>query len=366
MLGVSNLNKGESRFAFGDPSPTDPTHDSSLLVDLHLLRSFFTGLSKELRPVSLVNASRALHLVGMGWPTSAATERYGIGPTLAELLVNEPLCIPRNDPGLAHQIGYGDLSILSAQDIWLIERSKEHMKQAHIGDASSYVEPLKMDAIGRACYNNSYGVVRNMTQCRMSLLVLGTQIEPVVRLGGSGVTTNSIVDFLTNSYPGDRLLKSFERAGISVPRNMLTSYNLALAQKRFRQGRENWSQALNAYISNELGEDLSLAAFEQVWFWEDSNRKKSIAELEELRIQDIKRRMTMVLNEREQLVITKRYLTKNIFPITLTQLANELGVSREAVRQTELKALSKLTHPAGRKLNPMTPIMNSADVSEKR
>jgi RNA polymerase sigma-32 factor len=47
-----------------------------------------------------------------------------------------------------------------------------------------------------------------------------------------------------------------------------------------------------------------------------------------------------VLNERERRIIEKRRLAEE--PITLAELAEEFGVSRERVRQIEVRAFEKV------------------------
>jgi RNA polymerase nonessential primary-like sigma factor len=48
------------------------------------------------------------------------------------------------------------------------------------------------------------------------------------------------------------------------------------------------------------------------------------------------------LSERQRAVIERRYGLNGREPGTLEQLANELGLTRERVRQIQLEALSKL------------------------
>ena len=49
-----------------------------------------------------------------------------------------------------------------------------------------------------------------------------------------------------------------------------------------------------------------------------------------------------VLNERERRIFEARRLAEN--PITLEELADEFGVSRERVRQIEVRAFEKVQH----------------------
>jgi RNA polymerase primary sigma factor len=56
-------------------------------------------------------------------------------------------------------------------------------------------------------------------------------------------------------------------------------------------------------------------------------------------------RVLSTLSEREALIIRVRYGLIDGIPKTLEQIADEIGVTRERIRQIENKAISKLKHP---------------------
>ena len=92
----------------------------------------------------------------------------------------------------------------------------------------------------------------------------------------------------------------------------------------------------------------------QDWLVDDtSDQEAALAEREEL----AKRKMLLgltfgMLSKREQHVLTERWLKENT--VTLNELAGQYGVSRERVRQIELRALAKLRHAmTGRKTGRM-------------
>ena len=82
----------------------------------------------------------------------------------------------------------------------------------------------------------------------------------------------------------------------------------------------------------------------QDWLADDSDSQETImAEHEEL--DNRKKALTdalAVLNERERRIFEARRLAEN--PITLEELADEFGVSRERVRQIEVRAFEKVQH----------------------
>jgi len=174
------------------------------------------------------------------------------------------------------------------------------MKQSRIGDPSSYIEYQRIDALGRRCYNTLFDEHGDTSSnYPQFLLVLGMQIEPMLRLGGSIVTTGSVVDFFVNSYPGFRLLLSLERAGILTPKTTITTESLSQCQKRFRHGRQNWTQKLESFTSNVYGQDLPMRIFDQIWFWENlSDNKKSGPVLDRNQRDDLIRRMRILLDDR--------------------------------------------------------------------
>ena len=55
------------------------------------------------------------------------------------------------------------------------------------------------------------------------------------------------------------------------------------------------------------------------------------------------------LNEREEMVLRLRYGLNDGSPKTLEEVGKEFNVTRERIRQIEVKALRKLRHPSRRK-----------------
>ena len=80
----------------------------------------------------------------------------------------------------------------------------------------------------------------------------------------------------------------------------------------------------------------------QDWLEDDSeNQEETLADSEELTIRrEMLADAMQTLNDREQKILTERRLTED--PKTLEDLSNEFGVSRERVRQMEVRAFEKL------------------------
>lgn len=80
----------------------------------------------------------------------------------------------------------------------------------------------------------------------------------------------------------------------------------------------------------------------QDWLEDESdNQEELLADSEELTIRrEMLAEAMKTLNDREQRILTERRLTED--PKTLEDLSNEFGVSRERVRQIEVRAFEKL------------------------
>ncbi|MEX0589791.1 MAG: RNA polymerase sigma factor RpoH [Xanthobacteraceae bacterium] len=100
----------------------------------------------------------------------------------------------------------------------------------------------------------------------------------------------------------------------------------------------------------------------QDWLADDHNDQETVlAETEELdnRREALKSALS-VLNDRERRIFEARRLADE--PITLEELAAEFGVSRERVRQIEVRAFEKVQHAVMSRINEMeTPKALSAD-----
>ena len=105
-------------------------------------------------------------------------------------------------------------------------------------------------------------------------------------------------------------------------------------------------------MNRRLGGDASLNAplradGEASGEWQDwlvdeaPNQEERLAENEELdNRRQLLRNAMGVLNERERRIFEARRLTED--PITLEELSSEFGVSRERVRQIEVRAFEKV------------------------
>ncbi|RME68660.1 MAG: sigma-70 family RNA polymerase sigma factor [Nitrospirae bacterium] len=98
------------------------------------------------------------------------------------------------------------------------------------------------------------------------------------------------------------------------------------------------------YLDNPVGEDEDSCLLD---FIQDD---KTPSPLEMAIQEDLRRRLERVLStlsEKEAEVIKLRYgLTEDGIPRTLEEVGNQLKVTRERVRQIEIKALKKLKHPS--------------------
>jgi len=75
---------------------------------------------------------------------------------------------------------------------------------------------------------------------------------------------------------------------------------------------------------------------------------KAMMELDASVIEQILDRFPDCLSQRERQIIKSRFGLLDSIKKTLQQIGNELGISRERVRQIEKRAIRKLKHPARR------------------
>jgi RNA polymerase sigma-32 factor len=108
----------------------------------------------------------------------------------------------------------------------------------------------------------------------------------------------------------------------------------------------------DASLNSPIRTDTESAEW-QDWLVDDSDSQETIlAETEELdnRREALKSALT-VLNDRERRIFEARRLADN--PITLEDLANEFGVSRERVRQIEVRAFEKVQQAVTSRIKAM-------------
>lgn len=95
-------------------------------------------------------------------------------------------------------------------------------------------------------------------------------------------------------------------------------------------------------LDTPIGEDEEDTMMDFVEDFRFESPSQSLAKLD-LKEQLLKAMST--LEEREKIVLIKRYGLEDNEPMTLDELGNELGLSRERIRQIEEKALRKLRNP---------------------
>jgi RNA polymerase primary sigma factor len=77
-----------------------------------------------------------------------------------------------------------------------------------------------------------------------------------------------------------------------------------------------------------------------------SLRKKAMIKLDSFAVKQILDKFPDCLSQREHQIIKSRFGLLDSIKRTLQQIGNELGISRERVRQIEKRALRKLRHPS--------------------
>ena len=114
---------------------------------------------------------------------------------------------------------------------------------------------------------------------------------------------------------------------LSVPHKEVISMNRRISGSDY---------SLNSPVTNDSSGEW------QDWLEDDTqNQEASFADTEEYLIKkNILSDSLEYLNERERDIISERQLSEN--PLTLEELSNRYGVSRERIRQIEAKAFEKL------------------------
>lgn len=97
--------------------------------------------------------------------------------------------------------------------------------------------------------------------------------------------------------------------------------------------------SLDARVNEE--DDVSIADMVA-----DEDAANALNEVEKSVVSDTLKRVLDTLDERERAVILMRYGFNGQQPKTLEAVGEELGLSKERIRQIEAKALKKLRHPA--------------------
>lgn len=116
----------------------------------------------------------------------------------------------------------------------------------------------------------------------------------------------------------------------------LTEKEVEAVYKYSNQAR---TSSLNVLIGNEEGKDSEKIQFVQD---ESSYDEMGLNEYDRIELKIAINEAMQCLSEKEKFIITKRYSLDGKGNLTLEEIGNEIGVTRERIRQIEVQALEKL------------------------
>ncbi len=133
----------------------------------------------------------------------------------------------------------------------------------------------------------------------------------------------------------------------------MNQHHITTRNKRFYTDKdikdlcEYWDNSTLASLSKPIGEDEDSTLGDLI---PDENEDSATdAETYSLN-KSFEEAMTQLLTEREAYIIKRRFGFYNTDPVTLNVLATELKLTRERIRQIEVKAIRKLRHFSQQKL----------------
>ncbi|MEO1885632.1 MAG: sigma-70 family RNA polymerase sigma factor [Methylococcales bacterium] len=130
------------------------------------------------------------------------------------------------------------------------------------------------------------------------------------------------------------LSQELDREASAEDVTKITGEPVEVIEKMFRMHADK-TLPLNVFISKDSDQQLLDTVTD-----ENSKEPADILQLEEIR-GNLDQSLEL-LNDKQREVISRRFGVRGHHPLTLEQIANEMGVTRERVRQIQMGALKSL------------------------
>jgi len=250
-------------------------------------------------------------------------------------------------------------------------RATKSVRKARLpGGLPSYLASLY--EVPLLTFTQEQHLFRKMNYLKMRAFHARLQLDPKRPTGRLMDQIES--DFAASNEVKNQLVTANLRLVVSIAKrhagnannlfDLISDGNMSLirAVEKFDYARKN---RFSTYASWAIMKNYTRAATEEQWFQRkftpleneaNVEREEEVydpVEFERTRTRQQKRVAAILkcLTPREQLIIIRRFgLDRNYAPMTLKQVGEELGVTKERIRQIEILALSKL-----KEKNPVIP-----------